>query len=58
MGFEDASNFRERRIPADVIWLDIHYLDGYNPFTWDKERGLAYYVMSPEIAAAWKASGV
>ena len=33
-----ADNFRERRIPADVIWLDIHYLDGYNPFTWDAER--------------------
>jgi hypothetical protein len=26
-----ASNFRERRIPADVIWLDIHYLDNYKP---------------------------
>ncbi len=33
-----ADNFRERRIPADVIWLDIHYLEGYNPFTWDKQR--------------------
>ena len=33
-----ANNFRERRIPADVIWLDVHYLDGYNPFTWDKSR--------------------
>jgi alpha-glucosidase len=33
-----ARNFRERRIPADVIWLDIHYLDGYNPFTWDRDR--------------------
>jgi alpha-glucosidase len=33
-----ADNFRERRIPADVIWLDIHYLDGYNPFTWDPVR--------------------
>ncbi|MCA1649432.1 MAG: DUF5110 domain-containing protein, partial [Acidobacteria bacterium] len=33
-----AHNFRERRIPADVIWLDIHYQDGYNPFTWDAER--------------------
>ena len=31
-----ANTFRERRIPADVIWLDIHYLDGYNPFTWDR----------------------
>ena len=33
-----ANNFRERRIPADVLWLDIHYLDGYNPFTWDAAR--------------------
>ncbi|MDQ3486203.1 MAG: glycoside hydrolase family 31 protein [Acidobacteriota bacterium] len=33
-----AQNFRERRIPADVLWLDIHYLDGFNPFTWDAER--------------------
>jgi alpha-glucosidase len=33
-----ANNFREKKIPADVIWLDIHYLDGYNPFTWDKTR--------------------
>jgi alpha-glucosidase len=33
-----ADNFRERRIPADVIWLDIHYLEGFNPFTWDGER--------------------
>ncbi|HSL21934.1 MAG TPA: glycoside hydrolase family 31 protein [Vicinamibacterales bacterium] len=33
-----ADNFRERRIPADVLWLDIHYLDGYNPFTWDRQR--------------------
>jgi alpha-glucosidase len=33
-----ADNFRERRIPADVIWLDIHYLDSYKPFTWDRER--------------------
>jgi alpha-glucosidase len=33
-----ADSFRERRIPADVIWLDIHYLEGYNPFTWDAQR--------------------
>jgi alpha-glucosidase len=33
-----ADNFRERRIPADAIWLDIHYQDGYKPFTWDQER--------------------
>ena len=33
-----ARSFRERRIPADTLWLDIHYLKGYNPFTWDPER--------------------
>ena len=33
-----ADTFRQKHIPADVIWLDIHYLDGFNPFTWDKER--------------------
>ena len=33
-----ADNFRQRNIPADVIWLDIHYQDGYRPFTWDRKR--------------------
>ena len=33
-----AQNFRARHIPADTIWLDIHYQDGYKPFTWDAER--------------------
>ncbi|MGZ4808570.1 MAG: glycoside hydrolase family 31 protein, partial [Thermoanaerobaculia bacterium] len=33
-----AENFRMRQIPADVIWLDIHYQDGYKPFTWDRKR--------------------
>ncbi|NUM37038.1 MAG: glycoside hydrolase family 31 protein, partial [Candidatus Brocadiae bacterium] len=33
-----AQTFRERKIPADVIYLDIHYMDGYRVFTWDKER--------------------
>jgi alpha-glucosidase len=33
-----ARNFRERKIPADVIYLDIHYMDKYKIFTWDKSR--------------------
>ena len=33
-----AADFRARKIPADVIWLDIHYQDNYKPFTWDAER--------------------
>ncbi len=29
---------RARRLPCDAIYLDIHYMDGYRVFTWDKER--------------------
>jgi alpha-glucosidase len=31
-----AVTFREKNIPADVIVLDIHYMDKYKIFTWDK----------------------
>jgi alpha-glucosidase len=30
---EIASTFRAKKIPADVIYLDIDYQDGYRPFT-------------------------
>ncbi|MGH7571110.1 MAG: TIM-barrel domain-containing protein [Gemmatimonadota bacterium] len=33
-----ARTFREKRIPADVVYLDIHYMDEYRVFTWDPER--------------------
>lgn len=33
-----ADNFRERQIPCDAIFIDIHYMDGYRIFTWDKSR--------------------
>jgi alpha-glucosidase len=33
-----ADTFREKKVPADVLWLDIHYQDNYKPFTWDRER--------------------
>lgn len=33
-----AKNFRDKNIPCDVIYFDIHYMDGYRVFTWDKER--------------------
>ncbi len=32
---EIAREFRERKIPADVIWMDIDYMDGYRCFTFD-----------------------
>lgn len=33
-----ARTFREKNIPADVIYLDIHYMDAYKVFTWHPER--------------------
>ncbi|WP_092282238.1 glycoside hydrolase family 31 protein [Caldicoprobacter faecalis] len=33
-----AKTFREKGIPCDAIYLDIHYMDGYRVFTFDKER--------------------
>jgi alpha-glucosidase len=35
---EIARNFRQRRIPADTLWLDIDYQEDFKPFTWDGER--------------------
>ncbi|MFI5172993.1 MAG: TIM-barrel domain-containing protein, partial [Chitinophagales bacterium] len=33
-----AKTFREKDIPLDVIYLDIHYMDNYKIFTWNNER--------------------
>lgn len=33
-----AKKFRDKDIPADVIVLDIHYMDEYKIFSWDKAR--------------------
>lgn len=33
-----AQTLREKKIPADGITLDIHYMDRYQLFTWDKSR--------------------
>ncbi|HEY4327344.1 MAG TPA: TIM-barrel domain-containing protein, partial [Mucilaginibacter sp.] len=33
-----AHTLREKRIPADGITLDIHYMDKYQLFTWNKDR--------------------
>jgi alpha-glucosidase len=35
---EIASEFRKRHLPCDVIWLDIHYMNGYRIFTFDPKR--------------------
>lgn len=33
-----AQEFRTRRIPCDVIYLDIDYMQGYRVFTWNGRR--------------------
>jgi alpha-glucosidase len=35
---ELAKEFRQRRIPCDVIHLDIDYMRGYRVFTWSPQR--------------------
>lgn len=35
---ELARTFREKDIPCDVIYLDIHYMEGYRVFTFDPVR--------------------
>jgi len=33
-----TSKFRKNKIPCDVIWFDIHYMDGYRCFTFNNRR--------------------
>lgn len=35
---EVARDFREKKIPCDVIWFDIDYMDGFRCFTFDKAQ--------------------
>jgi alpha-glucosidase len=35
---EVAHELRQRHIPADAIWFDIDYMDGYRVFTWNKKN--------------------
>ncbi len=36
--WELARDFRSKKIPCDVIHLDIDYMKGFRCFTWDEER--------------------
>ncbi|XP_024514989.1 uncharacterized protein LOC9649481 isoform X2 [Selaginella moellendorffii] len=50
--------FREHRIPADVVWMDIDYMNGFRCFTFDKEKfpdpiGLATTLRGRGFKAVW-----
>ncbi len=46
-----ARTFREKRIPLDAVYLDIHYMDGFRVFTFDPERFAQPEEMIAELAA-------
>ncbi len=55
---EVADEFRQRQIPCDVIWMDIHYMDEYRIFTFNKERfpnpkGLNDYLHSKNFKSVY-----
>ena len=33
-----AKRYHQHNLPLDVLYLDIHYMDGYRVFTWDPVR--------------------
>jgi alpha-glucosidase len=46
---EIAEEFRKRKIPADVIYLDIDYQQNNRPFTVDRERFPTFETMVEEL---------
>lgn len=48
---EIADNFRERKIPCDVIWFDIDYMDQYKVFTFDKTHFPDVKKLNDDLAA-------
>ncbi|MEP7289248.1 MAG: glycoside hydrolase family 31 protein [Chloroflexota bacterium] len=47
---EIASILRKKKIPCDAIYLDIHYMDGYRCFTWDRDQFPAPALLLTELA--------
>ncbi len=55
---EVADNFRTRKIPCDVIWMDIDYMEGYRVFTFRKDEfpdpaGLNRYLHERGFKTVW-----
>ncbi len=55
---EIADEFRRRKIPCDVIWMDIDYMDGFRIFTFSPRdfpdpKGLNTYLHEHGFKAVW-----
>lgn len=55
---EIVKGFRDRKIPADVIWMDIDYMDGFRTFTFDPKtfpdpKGLNKFINDNGMHAIW-----
>ncbi len=48
---EIVKNFTEKNIPLDVLYLDIHYMDGFRVFTFDEEKFPNYRELIKELLA-------
>ncbi len=55
---EVADTFRIKKIPCDVIWMDIHYMDDYRIFTFSEDnfpdpKGLNNYLHKKDFKSVW-----
>jgi alpha-glucosidase len=55
---EIADNFRSKKIPLDVIWMDINYMDNFKIFTFDPNgyadpKGLNKYLHSKSVKSVY-----
>jgi alpha-glucosidase len=55
---EIADEFRAHKLPCDVLWIDIDYMDGYRCFTFDKTKfpdpkGLNDYLHQKVFRSVW-----
>ncbi|MBK8444561.1 MAG: DUF4968 domain-containing protein [Sphingobacteriales bacterium] len=48
-----AQTFRDKQIPADVLYCDIHYMDAYKVFTWHQQ----YFPQPKKMIAALRKQG-